>query len=449
MDCLLDWYERRRELRRKGWVNLRDQNGHTALMMAAMQGYVEIMHILLLKNANIHLKDLEGNTARDLAVARNRTAVVEFIDEWLHESDEEAVNGEGNNIIDSGLTSTQRNKIKKREMMAHEQRGVTKSAAVGEDSEEEEEPELSEIGPAPIWPEVAKVVESVEMLRPICEISIQREKPEVELSETNGFDPALWHLRYINRLEVHLAPGIMTKFPGDDLFRLRRLQTLILSGNSLTVLPNEISALRYLKVLEVSHNSLVELPSSIDQCKKLKTIDVSFNELSDLKPLMGLTNLGSLQVSGNKLTSLDLNYANLDHLYDLQASNNFIQELPSGIGQLLGLTQLVAENNRIVALPDELTALKKIKVLKLLGNPIKDQKVVKMLREDQRKDLWKYLDKIGVGGKRGQKGEKKNRKIKNSTGDDSLTYGAKCRSNSENYTGYDTDDSFDITMEEL
>lgn len=72
LDFLLDWYERRRELRRKGWIDLKDENGRTALMMAAATGKVDIMHALLLKNAKLELKDFNKMDARQHAESKKK-----------------------------------------------------------------------------------------------------------------------------------------------------------------------------------------------------------------------------------------------------------------------------------------------------------------------------------------------------------------------------------------
>ena len=82
-------------------------------------------------------------------------------------------------------------------------------------------------------------------------------------------------------------------------------------------------------------------------------------------------------------------------------------------------------------------------MLKLVdGNPIKDPKVVKMLRDDQRKELWKYLEK---NAKKAVKKERGPGKKKKGDSDDEQDD----EHDNENDAANDSDDSFDITMDEL
>eukprot|EP00514_Thraustochytrium_sp_LLF1b_P001044 CAMPEP_0184527910 /NCGR_PEP_ID=MMETSP0198_2-20121128/11491_1 /TAXON_ID=1112570 /ORGANISM="Thraustochytrium sp., Strain LLF1b" /LENGTH=497 /DNA_ID=CAMNT_0026919683 /DNA_START=96 /DNA_END=1589 /DNA_ORIENTATION=+ len=433
LDTLVDYYERRRELRRKGWIDLVDDNRRTALMMAAASGNVKIVDSLLLKGAATHLKDEDGKTARDHAVARKKTQVVEAIDEWLRESEDELEDEDGN-VINDGLTSTQRSKIKKKQLEAQERRGATAKKNSKAEAEEASDIESDEPGPPPIWSEVANIVESVKMLRPIQELTVIRDEPEPNVP--GNVDPAAFYRTNVNRFELRLAPGVLTTLPS-DISRMRRLLHLILNENALTELPAAIGSLRHLKVLEANRNQLTSLPEELSKCSKLEVLDVSVNKISDLSPLDGLTALKTLNVSTNQLTELELDFENVTGLHDLFASNNQIAELPSEIGLVAGLTDLVLENNKIVELPTELADLKKIKELKLDGNPIKDSKVRKYLDTGARKDLWKYLQKSGGKGKKGKKSKKaKAAKIVEEEDD-------------EDDKGFESDDSFDITMEEL
>jgi Leucine-rich repeat (LRR) protein len=446
LDCLLDWYERRRESRRKGWVDLLDDNRRTALMMACATGNCEMVESLLRKDAKHELKDDEGLTAREHAVKRKKTAVVQMIDDWLHESEEELVEDGAGNLVSDGLTSSQRSKLKRRQLEAKEGRGLKKEAAPASDADALPAVDLQAKGPVPLWPEVDKVRESVEMLREVHELTVVRAAPEPALEAASGVDPALWFRHGVNRLELRLAPGALRALPGEGLQRLRAMQVLILNDNALASLPDEIGRLRLLRVLEVARNQLEELPPGLAQCRALEAVNVSNNKLSSLEPLAGLSALASIAASGNRLRALDLDWANLPRLHDITVSHNEIQELAAGLGQLSMLETLVAEHNKIKELPGEITLLKKIKVLKLVdGNPIKDPKVVKMLRDDQRKELWKYLEKNAKKAVKKERGPSKKKK-----GDSDDEQGQEHDAlDNENDAENDSDDSFDITMDEL
>ena len=439
LDTLLDWYQRRRLLRAKGWLNLRDDEGRTALMLAASRGHLECIEALIDKEANPFMKDREGRTARDYAVMFKKTEAVKLIDEMLRESESEEELAEGEDAAD-GLTSTQRSKLKKKRFQEMERRGAKEVAAK---AKEESDDDDGAAAPAPKWDEVKNVLESIEMLREIHEVSIVREAPETGLE--GGVDPALWFLKNINRLEMTLAPGVLTALPGAHLKRLKHLQTLILNKNSLTSLPDEIGKLTELKILEVEQNALEQLPESLNKLENLELLNCSFNKLSSL-PVLAINCLTTLNVSGNQLTSLDVDFGRLPRLKTLMFADNNVQVIPDDVSCLTNLIDFVGDNNKIEEIPVAMTKLRKIKMFKLDNNPIDDPKVVKLLKQGGKgmKDLWKYLPKAAKRSKaRGDAHSAAAEEVKEEEGD------AAEEEQDDEDLGLDSDDSFDITMEEL
>mmetsp|Transcript_3843 Transcript_3843/g.4666 ORF Transcript_3843/g.4666 Transcript_3843/m.4666 type:complete len:496 (-) Transcript_3843:1169-2656(-) len=431
LDTLLDWYKRRRLLRQKGWINLTDSQGRTALHMAASRGHLECIESLIDFEAKTEWKDKSGKTPRDLAVQFKKTEAVKLIDEMLRESEDEDVDEDGEAYND-GLTSTQRNRMKKKQMQALERRGMKE-----EEEEEQEEEEEEEKGPNPIWPEVQNIVDSIDNLREIKEISIVRESPDDSVPNC-GVDPALWYLRGINRLEMRLASDILTNLDGQGLLRLRNLSILILNRNSLSMLPDEIGQIKELRILEVSHNKLTRLPNSMSNLKKLELLNLDFNMVENLGSLSGMTSLSTIRATNNKLRSFDLSFEDLNRLTSIAVSHNEIEEIPASIGSLQSLTEFEAEGNRIQEIPSTITALKKVKVFKLADNPISDPKVKKLLKKSGAlKDLWKYVEKASKSGR----GKSKKQ--------ESATKTAAEKDAPQDDDGFASDDSFDITMEEL
>jgi hypothetical protein len=383
LDCLLDWYERRRELRTKGWLDLKDDEGaRTALMLASMEGHVDCVKSLIRYGANLHTKDGEGKNARDLAFGRKKTAVVEFIDETLRPpSEDEAVEEGADGQV---LTSTQRSKLKKKELKAAEgakpEPAASTSAATSTRTDRDKSIE-------PEWDEVAKLCESFDMLRAIHEVNVT--KPSAD-----SIDPALWSCHWLKLLRLKLGPDFK-EIPGKELSKLSELQQLILSGNpNLTTLPDEIGSLRRLRVLELEGCGLSSLPSTIGQLTGLESLNASNNKLTTLN-LEGCTALGLLNVSGNMLMELTLPYSQMTRLSEIRCSRNQIATLSPEIGSLSNLIIFEAEFNKIRELPIELIQLKKVKVFKLEGNPIADPKLAKLVKEGKGpKDLFSKLEKV-------------------------------------------------------
>lgn len=391
LDTLLDWYERRRELRSKGWHNLKDDDsGRTAMMLAAAGGHTLCVESLLNKGANPAMKDEKGSTARDIAVERKKKKVVEAIDDFLQESDEEV---DGDDAVDEdGLTSTQRNKLKKRQMQALENRGNQDDAKTTAVVVKQKK------GPAGVWPEIKQIEESVRMLRPQQQITVTRatvEDVEPIALENGGTDPALWYQYTVTRMELSLPKSVLRALPGDGLERMNQLQYVILNNNSLTELPSQVSTLSNLRVLEVAGNELTVLPEGLAELTGLEMINLSNNMLTSLAGLDGCAMMATVNASNNKLSELDIDLTTMPRLHDLLLSGNELTSIPADIGTLPLLEDFTAEDNKITELPFEITKLKKVKTLKLNGNPLKDQKVKKMLQREGKglKELWKYLNK--------------------------------------------------------
>jgi hypothetical protein len=121
--------------------------------------------------------------------------------------------------------------------------------------------------------------------------------------------------------------------------------------------------------------------------------------------------LTTLQVDRNELDALPLPFAALQLLDTLTAAENEIQEIGEGVGLLKQLMFLNLEDNKITELPVELSQLsvKKLKEIKLSGNPLRDPKCRRILEKEKLpvKPLLQYLAKVAKsgGGKKSKKKE--------------------------------------------
>ena len=112
--------------------------------------------------------------------------------------------------------------------------------------------------------------------------------------------------------------------------------------------------------ITVSDNKLTDL--DINECKKTTEINCSRNQLEELD-IFDCTELSVLECAYNKLTELDISY-NKKLLY-LDCNNNSIEELITGKGPLFNLD---ARDNKIKEL--NLKGYKDIKCLAIKGNDI-------------------------------------------------------------------------------
>ncbi len=449
LKMLLDFYVRKPELCRGGWVDCVDRQGRTALMMACGNGSLLCAQYIVEaagRNATklLAITDRNCNDARSYAEKRGNKEIVEWLDHlWDEVAD--VIDPEAARIAAeaeaAGLTTTQYNKEKKKEKELIEKYG-SMAAAKDALAEEEAQRKAEEIAtaeadamaskakasrPTAFWPEVLKVEKSVEMLKPLCEICVRRsEAVDGDCTAEQPFDEALWWLgETINRLEIQMPEDVLVSLPG-GIGKLDKLQVLILNHNSLTTLPEALSSLTALRVLEVESNALETLPEAMGDLEKLETLNLANNKLTSdcLDTLAPLTCLSTLKLDNNLLTSIKhIPFKGLaKRLNILTAAGNQIKKVPSKIGKLVQLNTLSLQDNLITELPVEISSLKKIKTLNFDNNPIADNKVVKYLQKGGKglKELGKYLEKMEKKnkGKKGGKKDKKKKKDKKAKSDD-------------------------------
>lgn len=158
---------------------------------------------------------------------------------------------------------------------------------------------------------------------------------------------------------------------------------------------NEIKGLSKLTSLSISGNQLEDwtLVSNLTNLENL-TIDNCGLTNSSLKKITSkLTKLTSLQIRGNKLTSLP-GIEKLTKLESLDVTNNKITNL-SGIENLTKLDLLWASNNRLKKLP----SLKKLtnvslEYFDLMGNKISEKEFKKKLPKHALRTKWWVKNQI-------------------------------------------------------
>ena len=135
------------------------------------------------------------------------------------------------------------------------------------------------------------------------------------------------------------------------------------------------SKLNSKKELNLSEKGLSNISDigALANLTNLQTLNLSGNSISDIGALANLTNLTELNLSGNSITSIGGALANLTNLQTLDLSGNSI----SDIGALANLTNLQTLNlsgNGIISIGAlaSLTNLQTLKTLNLSSNNISD-----------------------------------------------------------------------------
>jgi len=102
------------------------------------------------------------------------------------------------------------------------------------------------------------------------------------------------------------------------------VDTLNLSNQGLTQLPNFVLTKIKLQELNISHNNLTgALPAEIRQLRNLRKLNISYNQMTGLPAEIGqLTDLSELNLSYNRLTGLPYELGNLKNLKTLVLTGN-------------------------------------------------------------------------------------------------------------------------------
>ena len=152
---------------------------------------------------------------------------------------------------------------------------------------------------------------------------------------------------------------------------LSNLQSLDLSGTSISSLPAEIGRLSNLQILDLSGTSISSLPSEIGGLSNLQRLDLSGTSISSLPAAIGrLSDLWSLDLSDTSISSLPAAIGRLSDLQSLDLSGTSISSLPAEIGRLSNLQILDLSGTSISSLPSEIGGLSNLQRLDLSGTSI-------------------------------------------------------------------------------
>lgn len=149
------------------------------------------------------------------------------------------------------------------------------------------------------------------------------------------------------------------------------LESLGLRACELRALPASVFQCRKLRILGLGKNPLGEVPAGIGKLKALSTLYLWDCGLQEVSPELGaLGRLTSLELGRNQLRALPDELAALKHLGKLSLEKNAFTAFPEVVCTLANLDSLVLHDNAITALPDRLAKLTKLTTLRLENNRV-------------------------------------------------------------------------------
>jgi hypothetical protein len=165
----------------------------------------------------------------------------------------------------------------------------------------------------------------------------------------------------------------LAEFPREILSLADTLETLDLSGNCLSALPDDLPRLTALRVLFCSNNPFVTLPAVLGRCRALDIVGFKANAIEHVPPQAIPASLRWLILSDNRIAALPESLGDCTRLRKLALAGNRLTSLPPGIARCAQLELLRLSANRFEtwadALPEGLLALPRLSWLAYAGNP--------------------------------------------------------------------------------
>ncbi|XP_077990083.1 leucine-rich repeat-containing protein 58-like [Glandiceps talaboti] len=175
-----------------------------------------------------------------------------------------------------------------------------------------------------------------------------------------------------NLIELDISSNRL-KYISDEITRLQNLKVLVAKNNRLDCesFPKDFADCPRLEEVNFSGNQLEEFPVELTQIPTLRHVFLGANQIRTLPiEVQHLKNLEILYLGGNRLTEIPAELGNLSNLISLGLCDNKIEVLPPALAKLTNLQSLSLHNNQLTVLPPQIVKLRYLGELSLRGNPL-------------------------------------------------------------------------------
>ena len=170
-------------------------------------------------------------------------------------------------------------------------------------------------------------------------------------------------------MHIKLRGQGLTEFPREIFDHAGTLESLDLSGNALTALPDDLARLAKLRVLFCSDNPFTELPAVLGQCPALSMVGFKACRIRTVPGEALPPQLRWLILTDNAIETLPAEIGRRLTLQKLMLAGNRLDRLPETLAACARLELLRISANRLTALPPWLTTMPRLAWLAFAGNP--------------------------------------------------------------------------------
>lgn len=168
-------------------------------------------------------------------------------------------------------------------------------------------------------------------------------------------------------VRLRLSCGL-SEFPREIFELADTLEILDLSGNALSMLPDDLPRLTRLRVIFCSANQFTVLPAILGACKQLTMIGFKSNRISEVPAAALPPALRWLILTDNRIAALPAAIGRCAQLQKLMLAGNQLSDLPKELAACTELELLRIAANELTTLPAWLLDMPRLAWLAYAGN---------------------------------------------------------------------------------
>jgi len=178
--------------------------------------------------------------------------------------------------------------------------------------------------------------------------------------------------KLIGSKTLKLAGGL-TEFPEEILTLAETLETLDLSDNQLTELPESIAQLKHLKIIFFARNHFAQFPVVLRDLPNLSMIGFKSNQIEIVPENAFPSTLKWLVLTDNKIKTIPNSIGDCVLLQKCALAGNQITAMPDEMANCVNLELLRISANQLMTIPQWLFELPKLSWVAFAGNPASHQ----------------------------------------------------------------------------